>query len=120
MFSNIPEEKKAYMQKHASEIQQMQEKAKNTKKESQYSKLALWKKMEAAVFGNELSWRFFYPTLVSEVLQTLDELQSALDPPYSDGFLKMEIHVAIVEKQPWYWQRFYKGIIPEILERMSQ
>ena len=98
----------------------MKEKAKNTKKENQYSKLALWKKMEATVFGTELSLRFFYPSLVAEVLQTLDELQSALDPPYSDGFLKMEIHVAIVEKQPWYWQRFYKGIIPEILERMSQ
>ena len=81
--------------------------------------LPLWKKMEGIVLGNGSTFRFFYPTLVSQVLQTLDEMQSALDPPYSDGFLKMEITVAVVEKQPWYMQRFYKGLLVETLEFMS-
>ena len=52
-------------------------------------------------------------------MQTLDNLQAALDPPYSDGFLMVEIVTAFNESYNGYLKQIYKGIADDILNSMA-
>ena len=52
---------------------------------------------------------FLYPDATSMYLEALDELQAALDPPYSDGFLMCEIQVAFIKSKKSVFTSLYKG-----------
>lgn len=56
--------------------------------------ITLYDMMAAQIGSSQLFKNLLFPHACSKFMQTLDNLQAALDPPYSDGFLFIEILTA--------------------------
>ena len=83
------------------------------------SKITLYDMVMANIGSNPYVKQYVFPHACAQFLQTLDDLQSALDPPYSDGFLFIEIFTAFDNKYNGYLKRIYQGIADDILNRMA-
>ena len=58
---------------------------------SVFKNLTLYDMMCAQIGSSKTFKKLLFPHACSKFLQTLDDLQTELDPPYSDGFLFIEI-----------------------------
>ena len=59
-----------------------------------FKDVTLYDMVCAQIGTSRLFKKLLFPHVCSKLLQTLDNLQAALDPPYSDGFLSIEIQTA--------------------------
>ena len=66
--------------------------------------------MDLIEFVYERFTEYLYPKLVSDIVDEMDLLHKAQDPPYSKGILCIEIHRGLTARK---WSNYYLRRITE-------